>query len=375
MRLRRGRVSSIELVCLLAALTGAGCGSRITSGGQTDAIAVIEEDAGANHRGPLDGGDTAEAARPDLATLDALTRDGAVADAGARDTGGADLGGKVDAPVRQCTAPAVRCNGKSPESCSPEGLWQTSGTACQDVCAAGLCAGECLPGAYQCVGATRQLCDANGKWMDNLACPFVCNGTDCGGECLPARNRCVAGDLQTCSAMGAWQSVGTASRELLANPGFDGDDLIWDNPGQRIVYLANGRGGNNTPDVVAQSPTNLAWFGGINRKSDQLSQSVTIPANAASVTLGFYYWIITDEGGAGENDVFDVSLVDPAGAETPLAHLSDNNASNDWVSFKAAVPLSLAGKTVTLQLRGQTNATQTTSFYIDTVSLLAVACP
>jgi hypothetical protein len=175
--------------------------------------------------------------------------------------------------------------------------------------------------------------------------------------------------------MGAWQSVGTASRELLANPGFDGADLSWDNPGIHIVYLADGSGGNNTPDVIAQSPPNLAWFGGLNRENDLLSQSVTIPANAASVMLSFYYWIITDESSAAENDVFDVSLVDLAGTETPLAHLGDNNAGDAWVLFKAAVPPSLAGQTVTLQLHGQTNATQVTSFYIDTVSLLAVACP
>jgi hypothetical protein len=325
---------------------------------------AIDDDAGGSQRGPL----------PDAA-VDLAAADATVADAGARDVGGTDLMVNADVSMRRCTAPAVRCNGKFPESCGADGNWQADGTTCKYVCAAGLCTGECLPGAYQCVGAIRQLCDTNGRWMDNLACPFVCGGTDCGGVCFPARTRCVAGDLQTCSAAGAWQSVGTASRELLANPGFDDADLIWTNPGIRIIYLADGSGANHTPDVLAQSPTNLAWFGGLNREDDLLSQTVTIPANAASVILSFYYAIITSEVSAAENDVFDVALVDEAGAVTPLAHLSNDNAGDRWVRFEAAVPLALSGKTVTLELHGLTNATLITSFYIDTVSLLAVACP
>jgi hypothetical protein len=147
-----------------------------------------------------------------------------------------------------------RSTPRRPGRCSAEGVWQSAGTACPYLCAAGLCAGECLPGGYRCVGATRQRCDASGEWTDYLACPFVCATGDCAGECVPGRSRCVAGELMTCSAAGAWQTVGTASRELLTNPGFDDADLIWTNPGVRLVYLANGSGANNTPEVAAQSP-------------------------------------------------------------------------------------------------------------------------
>ncbi|HET6148316.1 MAG TPA: hypothetical protein VFH68_12360 [Polyangia bacterium] len=367
MRSRRGHAFLPALVGVLSALAGGGCGSRAGAGGNPDAIAIVDDDAAFNQRGSLDAGE--------LASRDAPAGDGSPADAGARDGGGIDLVVKVDAPVRQCSAPAVRCNGKAPESCSADGDWQSKGTACQYVCVAGLCTGECLPGAYQCLGATRQRCDGDGKWMDNLACPFICSGGDCAGVCIPARSRCLAGDLQTCSATGEWQSVGTASRELLANPGFDGPDLIWENAGIPVIYLANGSGASNTPDVVAQSPSNLAWFGGVSRQENLLSQRVTIPANAASVTLSFSYAIITAETSDDENDVFDISMVTAGGEVVPLAHLSDNNASGDWILFKAAVPPSLFGQTVTLELRGLTNATLVTSFYIDTLSLLAVACP
>jgi hypothetical protein len=353
------------LVGLVGLWSGLGCGSRTVSGDQTDAIAVTQDDAGPNQRGPLD------AVAPDLPANPGMGDAARPVDTDAREVGETDAGATPDVPVRACTAPARRCDGKSPQSCDANGAWQSNGTACPYACAAGDCTGVCVPGAYQCTASTRQLCTAAGQWADNLACPFVCAGTSCGGVCVPGRSQCLAGDLETCTPAGIWQSVGTASRELLVNGGFDSGEPPWTNPGIRIVYLGNG---SNPPRVVAQSPLNLAWFGGLNREDDQLTQDVTIPANAASVTLSFYYTIISDEVSAAENDVLDVSAL--VGTQVvPLGHLGDNNQTNDWIRFTSAVPLSLAGQTVTLQIRAITNATLVSSFYIDTVSLQAVACP
>jgi len=167
-----------------------------------------------------------------------------------------------------------------------------------------------------------------------------------------------------------------ASRELLTNPAFEDGEDGWTNPGIPIVYPAPQSGdGNSTPDVAAQSPSNLAWFGGLNRADDRLSQDISIPADAASVTLSFYYAIVTKESSTTENDVVDVSVVTSTSDVIALAHLSDNNATSTWTKFTAAVPTSLAGQTVTLLFHGVTNATVITSFYIDTASVQAVACP
>ena len=172
-----------------------------------------------------------------------------------------------------------------------------------------------------------------------------------------------------------------ATRELLANPAFDLDLLEtgWTNPGAQIVYqaLAPGAPGTtNQPDVAAQSLPNLAWFGGLGSADDRLSQSIAVPAGASNLTVSFFYAVVTGKTGTTELDTFDATLL--AGAQViSVAHLSNLNATDTWTPVSVALPAALAGQTVTLQLRGVTNANTTrfTSFYIDTMSFGAVACP
>jgi hypothetical protein len=92
------------------------------------------------------------------------------------------------------------------------------------------------------------------------------------------------------------------------------------------------------------------------------------------MTLSFYYAIVTREAGTVENDVMDVAVL--VGAQTiSLAHFSNLDAVDAWTRFSAPLPSTVAGRTVTLQFRGTTNATAITSFYVDTISLQVVACP
>ena len=202
-------------------------------------------------------------------------------------------------------------------------------------------------------------------------------GTPVTTVCTPGTNRCVAGDLQTCSTAGVWQSTGTSTRQLLVNPGFESGETAWMVSvagGFPLVYLANGSGADNTPQLAAQSPPNLAWFGGYQRADDIVTQTVLLPAGATSMTISFDYAIFTNETTAVENDVMDVQLT--AGTQTiALAHFSDNSPPGAWMHFSAPLPNSLAGQTVTLRFEDTTNATLLTSFYIDSVALQAVACP
>ena len=264
-------------------------------------------------------------------------------DTGAPDTGPPDTGPpdvRPDVPPRQCTAPAKRC-----------------------------------------VGLVPQTCDAGGAWQSGPACPFLCAAGACAGVCVPGSNQCVGGDLQICDAGGAWRSTGTSTRELLVNPAFDlasERETGWTNPGMPIVYAAPAPGGGVTghPDVAAQSLPNLAWFGGLDNADDRLSQSIAIPAGATQLTFSFFYAVVTGKTGTAEADTFDVSLL--AGTQViSLAHLSNLNATDTWTPVSVPLPATLAGQTVTLQLRGVTNANvnRTTSFYIDTLSFSAVACP
>ena len=375
-------------------VVGGACdGTRVVPGGSD----ALEGEGGPNVRGKLDN---------DGGVIDPVP----VAD-GSIETGSFDVG--TDLTSRQCTSPDKRCDGKIPQSCSPDGFWQ-SGATCPYLCVAGACAGNCSPGdvgcaggapetcdatgawkigavcpaacndgvcvgrcvpnSHQCSGTARQVCDATGQWQDDRACPFVCIGTDCAGACVPGKTQCLAGDLETCSAAGSWQSTGTATRELLVNPGFDAGEAGWTNPGIRIVYFANGSNANNTPEIAAQSAPNLAWLGGLNREDDILTQSFLVPANAASVMLSFYYAIWSEESGGDESDVMDVQVL--AGNQTILQiHFSDNDAVSSWNHVTAPLPANVAGQTLTLQFHAVTDGSLITSFYVDTVSLQAVACP
>ena len=43
--------------------------------------------------------------------------------------------------------------------------------------------------------------------------------------------------------------------------------------------------------IKGQTPPFLAWLGGYSNAQDDLSQVVTVPAGATSITLSFYYAI------------------------------------------------------------------------------------
>jgi len=140
-----------------------------------------------------------------------------------------------------------------------------------------------------------------------------------------------------------------------------------------LIYVATGAGGA-TPAIAAQSPPNVAWFGGYNNADDIATQSVVIPADATAITVSFYYAVFTRETGNAENDVMDVTVT--AGAQTTtLAHFSNANPVTTWTRFSAPLPTTLAGQTVRLQFRALTNGNVITSFYIDTVAVQVVACP
>jgi hypothetical protein len=335
---------------------GGGCGSRV----EPADVGATKGDAGPalrGHVGDGDGGGGAPDAETDLpptidaspvtdatVPVDAITTpdvapviDANRADSGKPDAGPPDV--TPDVPPRQCTAPAKRC-----------------------------------------VGLVPQTCDTAGAWQSAQACPFLCVAGACAGVCAPGSNQCVGGDLQTCDAGGAWQSTGTSTRELLVNPAFDLDlnETGWTNPGIPIVYAAPTPGGGvtNHPDVAAQSLPNLAWFGGLDNSDDRLSQSIAIPAGATNLTFRLFYAVVTGKTNVTEIDTFDASLL--AGAQViSLAHISNLNATDTWTPVSVTLPAALAGQTVTLQLRGVTNANanRLTSFYIDTMSLSAVACP
>ena len=124
--------------------------------------------------------------------------------------------------------------------------------------------------------------------------------------------------------------------------------------------------------IKGQTPSFLAWLGGYANAQDDLSQVVTVPAGATSITLSFYYAISTAETTQGAFDVMDVYTYDPAASEyTSVATFNDNMATppGTWTRFSATLPLSLAGRPIKFGFQATTDVNKNTNFFIDSVSL------
>jgi hypothetical protein len=274
-----------------------------------------------------------------------------------------------------CTPGDSDCNGNTPETCDTTGTWQLAATPCMYVCSKGACAGGCTPGDHQCANNVLQTCTTAGVWQDTTTCQYVCAQKQCGGQCVPTNQQCVNGQLQVCGSDGMWQTTGTSTIELLGNPSFDDGDTVWTSQSPASITTPIINLDDGTFDVAAQSPSYFAWLGGYDRANDVLSQSVTIPASTSSLTLSFYFAVFTAETTTGsEFDTMNVALVTPQ-QTYQLAHFSNLSAISSWTRFTTVVPSTLAGQTATLRFKATTDGSLATSFYVDTVSLQAVACP
>jgi hypothetical protein len=272
-----------------------------------------------------------------------------------------------------CAPGTMDCNGNTPETCDSNGTWQL-GSPCMYVCSKGGCAGGCTPGDHQCANNVLQTCTTAGAWQDTTTCQYVCAQQQCTGQCVPTTQQCMNGQLQVCDSTGTWQTTGTSTLELLRNPSFDDGDTVWTSQSLAsitpIINLDDG-----TFDVAAQSAPYFAWLGGYNNASDVLSQTVTVPASTSSLMLSFYFAVVTSETtAASEFDTMNVALV-TAQQTYQLAHFSNLSANSNWTRFTTVVPSTLAGQTVTLRFKAATDPSFVTSFYVDTVSIQAVACP
>lgn len=149
--------------------------------------------------------------------------------------------------------------------------------------------------------------------------------------------------------------------ELLVNGSFEAVQTGWTElsvGGQSLITRDNPRSG--------------AWgayLGGLDAADDRLSQLVALPPGAG-LTLRFWWSLETTESGAA-SDRMTVTLRTPAGAAVAdLFNVDSTAQANLW--DEATLDLSAyAGATVSLEFVAHTDAVNTTSFFVDDVSLAA----
>lgn len=100
---------------------------------------------------------------------------------------------------------SIVCSGKDRIECGPDLVTSKFIETCAAMCQAGMCAGECTPGATNCVGNFIRTCDANGMWQTEVPCPS-------------AAPRCIAGQCSDPnSCMGLPKTCGPQGNDSCCN--------------------------------------------------------------------------------------------------------------------------------------------------------------
>ncbi len=149
---------------------------------------------------------------------------------------------------------------------------------------------------------------------------------------------------------------------LLLNPGFESGAVNWTGTSGPIT--------NNT-GRPARTGTWKLWLQGNGRTTtENISQSVAIPASATTATLSF--WIRIDSAETTTSTVYDtarIQIVDGS-TTTTLATYSNLNKNSTYTQ-KTFNVTAYKGKTISVKFLGQEDSSLQTSFVIDDTSLTA----
>ena len=172
----------------------------------------------------------------------------------------------------------------------------------------------------------------------------------------------IAGQTYTVTQTGA---VGVLSNILL-NSGFEGGPVSW---GENTY--------NGYPIITSYLTPTLSnnwysWLCGYNNCVDNLYQDITVPADAQNAYLQFNYWITTDETSiATAYDSMTVRIYSPPNATTyTYWTLSNLNATTNYVLSPKYDLSAFKGQTIRVQFSATTDASFSTSFFVDDVALM-----
>jgi hypothetical protein len=194
--------------------------------------------------------------------------------------------------------------------------------------------------------------------------PFADAGPTVDGGDVPDGQPIIdAGAADACVA--SWQNIAV-------NANFDlGSGNGWTEvpAGQLVVSAA---------PVTPDSGAFLGWLGGAFNANDQLYQEVAIPGDAQGLRLRGKRFIATEESpDGGPFDFWTIELRNAGGGVLlqTLGTYSNNDAAPQWLAFEHVAAATHAGQTVRLLLRGTTDDSLNTNFFIDTLAFEVLRCP
>lgn len=153
-----------------------------------------------------------------------------------------------------------------------------------------------------------------------------------------------------------------ACQALIADGGFEAGGAAWTQTSVQGHVLIS--------DYYPRTGRLGAYLAGANNADDRLSQTLSLPAGATSITLQMWWALTTDEAGAAY-DTLAVALLRPDGSIlATLATLDSSATVGQWdeLSFDLT---GYTGQNVTLRLVGRTDEQDATDFFVDDVNVTA----
>jgi hypothetical protein len=207
-------------------------------------------------------------------------------------------------------------------------------------------------------------------------------GTGAGGTPPITGGNTGAGGRTGAAGASGGETTGGCNNELLVNAGFEsGKGVGWEEmsdwPGIDLVV------NEDDPALTAEgvSPyagSFLAWLGGIpdnewDHNVTLIQQRVLIPATASSLTLSGRHLVQSADDPSAEYDEAYLEFDLDDAVVWQSIRLTNLSASTGWVSFsKTTTDLEdLAGKTLLFYAYARTDPTGKTSFFLDSLSLVA----
>jgi len=156
--------------------------------------------------------------------------------------------------------------------------------------------------------------------------------------------------------------------ELIVNGGCEQGSAGW----QQQPSPPLPAGVTRVDSFYPHTPDFGAYLAGRNGANDRLSQQVTLPANASSLTLDLWWALFTEET-AGAFDHLQVAFHEPSNSALIATLLeADNTSATDWAWSLASFDLTpYAGRTVILRFTATNDtAGSPTIFFADDISIL-----
>jgi hypothetical protein len=102
-----------------------------------------------------------------------------------------------------------------------------------------------------------------------------------------------------------------------------------------------------------------------------------MPAGASTATLAGQICISTMETAAVDHDVLQLELLDGSAVISSLGKKTNRDGAKacQFGAFELTAPVTGNARTATLRLRSSLDATMTTSFYLDNLSLTIGCAP